>query len=70
MRAERKWKGVKGGVGGKVTEMLKNERRGGEIISRYKSREWDTPAVQRLAYRACVQVQLVQNFFMLSSCSF
>lgn len=32
-----------GGGVGKVTEMLKDERGGGEIISHYKSREWDTP---------------------------
>lgn len=28
---------------GKVTEMLKDERGGSEIISHNKSREWDTP---------------------------
>lgn len=44
MRAERKWREVKrGGWGDKVTEMLKDERGGGEIISRYKLRERETP---------------------------
>lgn len=42
MRAERKWRRVKRG-GSKVTEMLKDERGGSEIISHYKLRERDTP---------------------------
>lgn len=69
MRAERKWRGARSargagrvGGGGKVTEMLKDERGGGEIISHYKL--WGKRDRPRRRQCRGEPVQPVQNFLM------